>query len=150
MPKKGSSLLSDTSVRSAKAKEKTQMLRYGDGLWLMVEPTGRKWCKLRVVFAKKENSFSLGDYPDTSLALAREKKDAIRRQIAEGVDPGIFRRTEKAKEKGDGSFEAVAREWHAEFSPKWTEHTRKKNIRILELNAFPWIGERKVDELSAP
>ena len=104
MPKKGSSLLSDTSVRSAKAKEKTQMLRDGDGLWLVVEPTGRKWWKLRVVFTKKENSFSLGDYPDTSLALAREKKDAIRRQIAEGVDPGIFRRTEKAKEKGDGSF----------------------------------------------
>ena len=127
MPKKGSSLLSDTSVRSAKAKEKTQMLRDGDGLWLMVEPTGRKWWKLRVVFAKKENSFSLGDYPDTSLALAREKKDAIRRQIAEGVDPGIFRRTEKAKEKGDGSFEAVAREWHERFSSQWSPGHAEKS-----------------------
>ncbi len=150
MPKKGSSLLSDTSVRSAKAKEKTQMLRDGDGLWLMVEPTGRKWWKLRVVFAKKENSFSLGDYPDTSLALAREKKDAIRRQIAEGVDPGIFRRTEKAKEKGDGSFEAVAREWHERFSSQWSPGHAEKIMIRLEHDVFPYIGFRPINELTPP
>ncbi len=85
MPKQGSSLLADTTIRTAKPKEKTFMLRDGGGLWLVVEPTGRKWWKLRVVFAKKENSFSLGDYPNTSLALAREKKDAIRKQTAEGM-----------------------------------------------------------------
>lgn len=127
MPKKGSLLLSDTSVRAAKAKEKTHLLHDGAGLWLVVEPAGRKWWKLRVVFAKKENSFSLGNYPETSLALAREKKDVARRQIAEGVDPGIFRKTEKAKQKGDGSFEAVAREWHERFPPSGHQVMQEKS-----------------------
>jgi hypothetical protein len=74
MPKQGSCLISDTAIRAAKPKEKVYMLRDGGGLWLVVEPTGRRWWKLRVVYGKKENSFSLGDYPETSLALAREKK----------------------------------------------------------------------------
>ena len=71
MPKQGTSLLSDTTARTSKPKNKTYMLRDGGGLWLVVEPTGRKWWKLRVVFAKKENSFSLGDYPAVTLAAAR-------------------------------------------------------------------------------
>ncbi len=83
MPRQGLSLLSDTTIRSAKPKDKAYLLRDGGGLWLVVEPTGRKWWKLRVVFAKKENSFALGDYPEASLSLAREKRDVARKQIAE-------------------------------------------------------------------
>ncbi len=150
MPKLGSSLLSDTTVRTAKLREKPYLLRDGGGLWLVVEPTGRKWWKLRVVFAKKENSFSLGDYPDTSLAMAREKKDTIRKQIAEGIDPGTFRKKEKAHQSGEGSFEAVAREWHKRFSSQWSAgHADKVMIR-LEHDAFPFIGTRPIGEITPP
>jgi hypothetical protein len=150
MPKLGSSLLSDTTVRTVKQKEKTFLLRDGGGLWLVVEPTGRKWWKLRVVFAKKENSFSLGEYPDTSLALAREKKDVVRKQIAEGIDPGRFRREEKAQQSGEGSFEAVAHEWHKRFSSQWSVgHAEKVMIR-LEHDVFPYIGSRPIGEITPP
>lgn len=116
----------------------------------MVEPTGRKWWKLRVVFAKKENSFSLGEYPDTSLALAREKKDVVRKQIAEGIDPGRFRREEKAQQSGEGSFEAVAHEWHKRFSSQWSVgHAEKVMIR-LEHDVFPYIGSRPIGEITPP
>ena len=150
MPKLGSSLLPDTTARTAKPKGKTYMLRDGGGLWLVVEPTGRKWWKLRVVFAKKENSFSLGDYPDTSLALAREKKDAARKQIAEGIDPGISRRTEKAQQSGDGSFEAVACEWHKRFSSQWSVGHAAKIMTRLEHDVFPYIGTRPIGEITPP
>ena len=109
MPKTGTNLLTELSIKNAKPKDKTYMLRDGGGLWLMVEPTGRKWWKLRVVFAKKENSFSLGEYPALSLAESREKRDAIRKQAAAGIDPGAARKVEKATQSGEGSFEAVAR-----------------------------------------
>ena len=40
MPKLGKDLLPDTSVKTAKPKDKPYSLRDGAGLWLVVEPTG--------------------------------------------------------------------------------------------------------------
>lgn len=149
MPKTGKELLSDSSVRSAKPQKKAYMLRDGAGLWLRVEPAGRKWWKLRVVFAKKENSFALGDYPALSLSDAREKANEIRKQVANGVDPGIERKSAKQAKSGEGGFEAIAREWHTKFSPTWAESHSKKLIGRLELYVFPWIGKKPIDEVSA-
>ena len=125
------------------------MLRDGAGLWLRVEPSGRKWWKLRIVFAKKENSFALGDYPTLSLSGARDKADEIRKQVVNGVDPGAERKNAKQAQTGEGSFEAIAREWHGKFSPTWAVSHSKKLIGRMELYVFPWIGKRPVDEISA-
>jgi integrase len=150
MPKQGSCLISDTAIRAAKPKEKVYMLRDGGGLWLVVEPTGRRWWKLRVVYGKKENSFSLGDYPETSLALAREKKDEIRKQMAGGINPGIARKAEKAQQSGEGTFEAVAREWHKRFSSQWSQGHAVKMMARLEHDVFPYIGSCQMGEITPP
>lgn len=150
MPKQGVALLSDVAARTAKPKDKPYPLRDGGGLWLVVEPSGRKWWKLRVVFAKKENSFSLGDYPAVSLANAREKQQAARKNIAAGIDPGAMRKAEKATQSGEGSFEAVAREWVALKSPAWSPSHTGKTISILEKDVFPYIGSRPIGEITAP
>ncbi|HCC54251.1 MAG TPA: integrase [Desulfobulbaceae bacterium] len=150
MPKTGTNLLTELSIKNAKPKDKTYMLRDGGGLWLMVEPTGRKWWKLRVVFAKKENSFSFGEYPALSLAESREKRDAIRKQTARGIDPGAARKVAKATQSGEGSFEAVAREWHTRFKPKWSEVHASAIINRLERDVFPYIGVRAIGEITPP
>lgn len=151
MARQGFSMLSDAKVRNAKPEEKAFALRDGGGLWLIVEPTGRRWWKLRTVFAKKENSFSLGDYPEVSLADAREKMQAARKQKAMGIDPGAARKIEKAKQSGEGTFEAVAREWHAKYTKvEWSESHSKNILNRLEKNIFPWMGARSVGEITAP
>lgn len=151
MPKQGISLLSDAAVRAAKPKDKTYMLRDGGGLWLILEPSGRKWWKLRVVFEKKENSFSLGDYPAVSIADAREKRNGFRKKMGAGIDPGNARKVEKAHDSGEGTFERVAREWHAKFSKvEWSESHSKNILSRLEKNIFPWLGARQVGEITAP
>jgi hypothetical protein len=63
----------------------------------------------------KENTRSLGVYPDTGLADARAKRDEARKLLAGGVNPGEHRRAEKAagKERAANSFEVVAPEWIA-------------------------------------
>jgi len=150
MPKTGTNLLTELAVKNAKPKDKTYMLRDGGGLWLVVDPPGRKWWKLRVVFAKKENSFSLGEYPALSLAESREKREAIRKQAASGIDPGAARKVEKATQSGEGSFEAVAREWHTRFKPKWSEVHASAIINRLERDVFPYIGVRLIGEITPP
>jgi|MTBAKSStandDraft_1061840.scaffolds.fasta_scaffold08156_6 integrase len=150
MPKQGTSLLSDTAIRTAKPRDKAYMLRDGGGLWLVVEPSGRKWWKLRVVFAKKENSFSLGEYPAVTLAAAREEKLRVKGQKAGGVDPGVLRKLEKMKRSGEMSFASVAREWIALKSPGWSPSHTNKMVSVLEKDVFPYIGTRDIGEITTP
>jgi len=145
----GEKLLSDSAVRNAKPKEKIYTLRDGGGLFLVMEPSGRKWWRLRITFAKKENTFSLGDYPVVTLAMAREESLKIRSRSARGIDPGVFRKSEKAQRCGEGTFEAVAREWMALKSPGWSQSHKGKTNAILEKDVFPYIGSRPIGEISA-
>ncbi|MDG4475648.1 tyrosine-type recombinase/integrase [Thiovibrio frasassiensis] len=150
MPKIGKDLLSDVSIKTAKTKDKTYSLRDGGGLWLVIEPTGKKWWKLKTVFVKKENSFSLGEYPTVTLSLAREQRNGIRKQIATGIDPAVSRKSEKAKAAGDGTFEAVAREWHNRFKNKWTVGHAESIMTRLGKDVFPFIGIRPMNEITPP
>ncbi len=54
----------------------------------------------------------LGSYPEVSLRQAREKRQKIREQVAAGIDPSTARQAVKATLAGEGSFEALAREWY--------------------------------------
>lgn len=104
-----------------------------------------------VCFCQKENSFSLGEYPIVSLAGARKKRDGIRKQLAEGLDPSVVRKSEKARESGDGSFEMVAREWHKRFAPsKWSPGHAETILHRLEQDVFPYIGRRPIEKITAP
>ncbi len=144
--------LSDAAVRSAKPKEKPQKLADGGGLYLLITPTGSKWWRLKYRFDGKEKSLSLGVYPDTGLKEAREKRDAARKLLAAGVDPGENRKAARAARalEETNSFEVVAREWFAKQESVWAESHSSKVIRRLEADVFPWIGKRSMDSLTAP
>lgn len=144
--------LSDAAVRSAKPKEKPQKLADGGGLYLLVMPTGRKWWRLKYRFDGKEKSLSLGVYPDTGLKEAREKREAARKLLAAGVDPGENRKAARAARalEASNSFEIVAREWFAKQEPVWAASHSSKVIGRLEADVFPWIGNRPMDSLTAP
>ena len=142
--------LTDTAVRLKNAGAKPEKLFDERGLYLLVAPTGGKWWRLKYRFEGKEKLLSLGTYPDTPLSKAREKRDEARRLIAEGIDPSAHRQAVKAARTDANSFEAVAREWHTKFSPKWTEKHAARILRRLERDVFPWIGKRPVREVNAP
>ena len=71
----------------------------GGGLYLEVSPSGGKWWRLKYRFDGKEKRLSLGTYPDTSLADARGKREAARKLLAAGVDPGEHRKATDAAGK---------------------------------------------------
>jgi integrase len=50
----------------------------------------------------------------------------------------------------ENSFEVVAREWHEKFKQRWTKVHADTTIRRIELNVFPWLGERPIGEIRAP
>lgn len=78
----------------------------GDGLQLVVVPTGsRKWV-LRVMFERRAREFGLGSYPMVSLQEAREKAAELRKLVRSGVDP----RAARMKETGVPTFETMVEE----------------------------------------
>lgn len=143
-----------TAVEVAKAKpgEKAIKLADGDGMYLLIDTKGGKYWRLDYRFAEKRKTLALGVFPETTLDEARRARDKARKQIKEGIDPSAARKADRltAALRASNTFEAVAREWHAEYKATWTPHTAEKNLRILEINAFPWIGSRPIAELTAP
>lgn len=143
-------MLTDTAIRKAKPADKPRRMFDGGGLYLEVSPAGGKWWRLKYRFGGKEKRLSLGTYPDTGLADARDKRDAARKLLAAGVDPGEQRKAEKAagEERAANSFEVIAREWLAKQT--WVEHYRVKVEAWMANDVYPYIGARPVAELSAP
>jgi len=143
--------LTDVAIRRAKATDKTQRLFDGGGMYLELSPAGGKWWRLKYRFGGKEKRLSLGTYPDTGLADAREKRDAARKLLAGGVDPSEQRKATKAagNERAANSFEVIAREWHAKQSAKWVDLHASRIMLRLENDIFPWLGSRPIAEISA-
>lgn len=144
--------LSDTAIRAVKSAEKPQKLSDGGGLFLLVNPTGGKWWRLKYRFDGKEKLLSLGTYPDTGLKEARAKRDSARKLLATGVDPGENRKATKAARlaAAENCFEAVAREWFLKHSKNWAPTHSSKVIERLERDVFPWLGSRAIDTITAP
>ena len=137
----------------------------GDGLYLLLFVKGKShgW-RFDYTFGGKRKTLSLGTYPDTTLAVAREKADEARKRVAAGTDPSDVRKQAKAEQKVQAeadhredlglppvdSFEAVARSWLTTvLEEKVTEgHAERTRIR-LEQHVFPWIGRKPIAEVTA-
>ena len=70
--------------------------------------------------------------------------------LRDGIDPSQAKKAQKASDSGADSFETIAREWFAKFSPTWTPSHGERIIRRLERDIFPWIGKRPIAEVKAP
>lgn len=143
--------LSDAAIRKIKPTAKAQRLFDGQGMYLEVSPQGGKYWRLKYRILGREKRLALGKYPDVSLALAREKRDAARRQLAAGIDPGEHRKvTRRASvERASNSFEVIALEWVSKRSKVWGDSHRTKTVAWLESDLFPWLGARPIGEITA-
>lgn len=150
--------LTDIQVKKAKGgitpkgDVTTKRYKMGDtrGLYLEVAPNGGKWWRLKYRFDGKEKRLSLGVYPDVGLKEARNRREDLRKQIADGIDPAEIRKSKKEIAADINCFETVAREWHEKFSANWTKDHAARTITRIENDAFPWIGRRNINEITAP
>ncbi len=139
--------LSDAAVRNSKATDKPRKLSDERGLYLLVTKAGKYW-RFDYRHDGRRRTLAVGVYPDVTLAQARERRDQARALLADGADPSAAKQARKAAT--ENSFEAVAREWHAKFSPGWVPHHADKIIKRFEREVFPWIGNRPIAGISAP
>lgn len=80
------SLMGKLNVKSV-AAAKTGRHGDGNGLYLIVKPTGARSWMLRVVANGRRRDIGLGSIAKTSLAEAREKAAELRKHALNGRDP---------------------------------------------------------------
>lgn len=144
--------LTDIQPRKAKPRDKPYKLSDGGGMYLLINPDGSKYWRMGYRFAGTERLLAFGKYPEISLADARKARSAARDKINAGVDPSQAKRIEKKnKAAADANtFEAVAREWHANKLETWQQRTAANVLHRLEKDVFPLIGKQPIAEIKAP
>lgn len=79
--------LTAVAIKNAKGVAKPYKLSDSDGLFLYVMPNGGRYWRMNYRHMGKQKTLAFGVYPDTSLADAREQRDAARKVLAKGDDP---------------------------------------------------------------
>jgi hypothetical protein len=76
---------------------------------------------MKYYFMGKDKPFSIGPYPEVSLAQAREKTKEARKLLKTGIDPTAHKQQEKtaALTAHKNTFRALAEEWHTKNIEKW-------------------------------
>ena len=120
----------------------------GNGLYLVVEPSGGKRWMLRTVVQGKRRDIGLGGCSLVTLAEAREKALAYRKVARDGGDPVAGRKQAQAAVP---TFAEAAEQVHADHGASWKNPKHRDQwINTLRTYAFPQLGERPVNTLATP
>ncbi|EKN5154061.1 TPA: tyrosine-type recombinase/integrase [Yersinia enterocolitica] len=141
--------LNARQVETAKPKEKSYKLTDGGGLYLEISVSGAKYWRMKYRYGGKEKRIAFGVYPHISLADARQKREAAKKLLASGTDPGETKKAEKLAQKMamENSFESMAREWHKNKADRWSLRYREEIIDTFEKDIFPFIGRRPIADI---
>jgi integrase len=131
---------------------KPYTLADGHGLQLLVKSNGSKYWQMQCRFGGAPRLLAFGVYPDVTLGKARELRQQAKTQIAAGIDPAQAKRIEKTNRATNAAntFEAIAREWHANKSETWQPNTARNALHRLEKDVFPLIGKHPIADIKTP
>src|SRR3989338_2053816 len=79
--------ITDVTAKNAKPQEKLYKIPDGNGMFLSVRPNGGKYWQMNYRFAGKGKTLSFGIYPEVTIKEARDKREAARKLLREGIDP---------------------------------------------------------------
>lgn len=133
----------------------------GNGLYLLVKPSGSKSWVLRVQHRGRRQDFGLGSVATESIHVpiplhkrksltlteAREKARIGRELAKAGINPAAEWRQE---EELVPTFREAAEQYHAQVSKSWRNGKHGKQwLNTLKAYAFPEIGRLSVDAIDA-
>jgi hypothetical protein len=143
--------LTEKIIQTLKAKSKPMKVSDGNGLFLLVTPKGGKWWRFGYRFGGKENSLSLGVYPDVDLKHARQLCIEAKVLLKQGINPSARRKETKAAklERENRTFQDIALEWEQKQKERFPDaNTYKKMLRLKKF-IFPWLGKRRIEAITA-
>lgn len=139
------------AIKNARPRAKAYKLFDERSLFLLIAPTGSKYWRLKYRYLGKDKVLALGVWPEVSLAEAREKRDATRKLIADGIDPAAEKKLRRMRAQFDAgnSFKSVAEEWITKITREGRAAITIEKVQWLLGMAYPLIGSRPINQIEA-
>jgi integrase len=142
-------LCTGADIKTAKAGAK---LRFGNGLYLMVSPTGIKSWQVHYHVGGKHQATIVGRWPDLGIVEAKAKREEIRTTVREGGDPAHDRHERRTARQGAdaATVRTVGEAWFdiAQEARGWSPaHTRNVELRFRN-HIYPAIGDRPIGRVT--
>lgn len=128
--------LTDLKCRTAKTPKRVTRLADGNGLSLVLHPNGGKYWQGRYRVMGKEQTHSIGPYPEVSLAEARQAWTEARASIR---THGYIRVDERPKTLRD-----IYKQWTDDMLP---ERGRKRAIYSMDTLILPYLGGKPLTDI---
>jgi len=143
--------LSEFKISKAKPRDKAYKLYDSFGLFLLVSANGSKLWRQKYKYMGKERLMTHGAYPAVSLAKARRRRDAIREQLADGIDPSAKRKLDQisAEIQARTTFMLIAEEYLANMQERGRAPTTMKKKRWILLDLAAPLHKRPISEITS-
>lgn len=149
--------ISDLAARKARPKDAAYTLASGNGLHLIIQPSGLKQWQVRYrTLDGKRGKKIVGVYPEMSIADAHKVAEELHQHVRLGERPqGMIDRLkaanqarseeeieaeQAAKDARDHSFAVVSDAWLADRKPGWATSTYDKAVFIVRQRLQPHVG----------
>lgn len=136
--------LTNTEVKQAKPKEKEYNLSDGSGLMLRVKPHGSKIWLFNYYrpFSKKRANIGFGQFPEVTLADARQRRDEARTLLSKDIDPKTYKvqQFQEKKTALENTFGKVAEKWHILKKQQVKVETAEKSWQTMNLHILPELA----------
>lgn len=143
------SKLTEFVIKHAKPKEKPYKLSDGGGLYLLVNPSGSKYWRMKYRYFGKEKTLSIGVYNDIKLSTAREITKTAREDLALGNDPNQLKKINKLRQQNN-LFKDLAEEWWNKQKGAWTEKHANRVWGSIKNEIIPVLGNLSIYDITTP
>lgn len=143
--------LTDTALKNAKPRDKPYKLSDRNGLYILISKTGARLWRYKYRIDGSERVFSMGEYPEITLAKAREAHSKARELVKQGIHPLQQRKQqelEKFSEAGN-TFYSIASDWITQNRTSWSGYYLRQIERAMAVDVFPKIGSLPIKQVKA-
>ena len=146
-------MLTDKAVKAAKPAPGNRYRKLADqgGLYLFCTVDGTRSWRYDYRLAGKRRTFTIGLYPEVSLADAREHHGEARKLVGIGQCPVLIKRRKRqaAILGAENTVKAIAEAWYAEIAPHKSESWRTGHRGRLDRYIYPAMGNLPITDIEA-
>lgn len=152
--------LTDKSLRALKPTDTEQTIGDGGGLWVRVLPQAKGGTinfYYRFEFHGKERRYNCGSYPETSLAQARENRNAARTLVKQGLDPAVKEQQDRMARTAAQTVESMEKtvtdlfeDWKRVYLAVHRKDGGAEVEAAIRHDVIPVIGNMKAKDVKLP
>lgn len=140
--------LTDAKLKTLRPKPTRYTVSDSRGLAIEVFPTGGMGWRFRYQLNGRTEKVTLGKYPDVSLKLARQKRDAFATAVAKGESPARTKQLMRAGGDNASLLCSFGDRYYREVIEKSRRHSKATRSR-LDNQIYPTLGHKPLDRITA-